>query len=126
MLMLPKRFANQAFDAVTPHGVADDARGDRKSKTGLASTVGSCKDGEQIIGGAARLTIDAIEFGFLPETLCRIERPCLNLQTRLQTSTSDATMRVYTVRRLRPFARRRAITWRPALVAMRARNPWVR
>ena len=29
-------------------------------------------------------------------------------------------------RRLRPRARRRAMTWRPLLVAMRARKPWVR
>src|ERR1700677_349228 len=29
-------------------------------------------------------------------------------------------------RRLRPFARRRASTRRPLLVAIRARNPWVR
>ena len=32
----------------------------------------------------------------------------------------------YGVNRARPFARRRLITRRPALVAMRARNPWVR
>src|SRR5690606_40792865 len=31
-----------------------------------------------------------------------------------------------TVRRLRPLARRRDRTWRPFLVAMRARKPWVR
>jgi hypothetical protein len=31
-----------------------------------------------------------------------------------------------TARRLRPLARRRFRTWRPFLVAMRARNPWVR
>jgi hypothetical protein len=123
MLMLTKRLANQAFEAIAPNGVADHARGDRKSKAGLGSAVGSRKNGEQIIGGAARLAIDAIELGFLPETLCRSKRPCLNLQTRLRTSTSDAPMRVYTVRRLRPFARRRAMTWRPARVAMRARNP---
>jgi hypothetical protein len=29
-------------------------------------------------------------------------------------------------RRARPLARRRASTWRPFLVAMRARKPWVR
>jgi len=33
---------------------------------------------------------------------------------------------VDTVRRLRPFARRRLMTSRPFLVAMRTRNPWVR
>lgn len=32
--------------------------------------------------------------------------------------------RSYTVKRLRPFARRRARTARPALVDMRARKPW--
>ena len=31
---------------------------------------------EQSVGGAARITIDAIEFGFLPEALRRFERPC--------------------------------------------------
>lgn len=32
----------------------------------------------------------------------------------------------YALSRLRPFARRRLNTLRPFLVAMRARNPWVR
>src|SRR6185437_7659711 len=31
----------------------------------------------------------------------------------------------YGVRRLRPLARRAFTTWRPRLVAMRARKPWV-
>jgi hypothetical protein len=35
-------------------------------------------------------------------------------------------LRPQAARRLRPRARRRARTARPLLVAMRARNPWVR
>src|SRR5690606_11849773 len=39
----------------------------------------------------------------------------------------DATpRRAHADRRLRPLARRRARTWRPFLVAMRARKPWRR
>ena len=38
----------------------------------------------------------------------------------------ERSLPVYGVNRARPLARRRLMTRRPALVAMRARKPWVR
>lgn len=74
MLMLTKRFPNQALDAVTPHGVAYSAGGDRHSKSWNRAAVGTSEDGEAGIRGAARIPVDAIEFGFMPETLRRLKR----------------------------------------------------
>lgn len=58
---------------------------------------------------------------------CFVEEPV----TLFESVTAAARFRkrgslIYGVNRARPFARRRLITRRPALVAMRARNPWVR
>jgi len=48
------------------------------------------------------------------------------LETLASRVGSAAQREMPTVRRLRPLARRRLRTRRPFLVAMRARNPWVR
>lgn len=84
------------------------------------------EDGKEIICETARVFVDAIEFGFLPETLCRCERPRVNLQVEDRKSTRRELLASYTESRLRPFARRRAKIWRPPRVAMRARKPCVR
>lgn len=85
-----------------------------------------CEDGKDIIGEAACVFVNAIEFGFLPETLCRCERPRVNLQVGDREGTRRELIAPYTDRRLRPLARRRARIWRPPRVAMRARKPCVR
>jgi len=127
MLMLAKGFAYQAFDMITAHRVADDARRNGKTESRLAAAIVACEDGEEIIGETACVAIDAIEFGFLPKALCRFERPRVGLQVGRRRGTGDASeLASYTVRRLRPFARRRAMICRPARVAIRARNPCVR
>jgi hypothetical protein len=51
------------------------------------------------------------------QSLARLER---------QFGRTDRNLAFYGQRRLRPFARRRASTCRPLLVAIRARNPCVR
>ena len=119
MLMQAERLSDQALDAIAVYGSANDAGSHGKSKAGLRSRVGTNKDGEEGIGKPARIFVDAIEVRFVVETLRRSERPGRCLQSL--GSNDDAVRQ--TVRRLRPFARRRDRTRRPARVAMRARKP---
>ena len=80
MLVLAKRFADEALDAITPYRSADDAGGNRKSKARSRATGVARENREESVGEAARITINAVEFGFLPEALRRLERPCVSLQ----------------------------------------------
>lgn len=80
MLMQTKGFANQTPDAIASNCIANDTRRDRESQPGMRSAIVARKDGEQIVGEAACVSIDAIEFGFLPEAMCRSERPGRMLQ----------------------------------------------
>jgi hypothetical protein len=75
MLMLAKGFPDQAFDAIAAHRIPHDAGGDRQSKAGNARAGVSRKYREAGVGRAARVTIHAIEFVFLPEALRGFERP---------------------------------------------------
>jgi hypothetical protein len=75
MLMLAKRFPDQTFDAITTHRIPHDAGGDRQSKAGSGGAGVSREYRETGVGRAARVTIHAIEFGFLPEALRGFERP---------------------------------------------------
>ena len=70
MLMLAKRFPDQTFDAITTHRIPHDAGGDRQSKAGHRRAGVTRKYREKSVGRTARITIHAIEFGFLSETLC--------------------------------------------------------
>jgi hypothetical protein len=76
MLVLAKRFPDQALDAIAAHRIPHDAGGDRQSKAGNGRAGVSRKYREAGVGRAARVTIHAIEFGFLPEALRGFERPC--------------------------------------------------
>jgi hypothetical protein len=75
MLMLAKRFTDQTLDAITTHRIPNDAGGDRQSKAGNGRAGVSRKYREAGVGRAARVTIHAIEFVFLPEALRGFERP---------------------------------------------------
>ena len=75
MLMLTKRFPNEALDAIAAHRIPNDAGGDRQSKARNARARVPRKYREECVGRAARVTIHAIEFGFLPEALRGFERP---------------------------------------------------
>ncbi|HEY7641162.1 MAG TPA: hypothetical protein VH814_15655 [Steroidobacteraceae bacterium] len=75
MLMLAKRFPDQALDAIAAHRISHDAGGDRQSKPGNGRAGVPRKYREQSVGRAARVTIHAIEFRFLPEALRGFERP---------------------------------------------------
>ena len=59
--MVTKRFADQAFYAITPHGVTDDARRYGEPETGRSSRIRSHKDGKHRIGRATCILIDAVE-----------------------------------------------------------------
>ena len=75
MLMLTKRFPNEALDAIAAHRIPHDAGGDRQSKSRNARAGVPRKYREESVGRAARVTIHAIEFRFLPEALRGFERP---------------------------------------------------
>lgn len=62
MLVLAKRFANETFDAITADCIPHDAGGDRQSKAGNGGAGAARKYREESVGGAARITIHAIEF----------------------------------------------------------------
>jgi hypothetical protein len=75
MLMLAKRFPDETLDAIAAHRIPHDAGGDRQSKAGTRRAGVARKYREQSVGRAARITIHAIEFGFLSEALRGFERP---------------------------------------------------
>ena len=75
MLMLAKRFPDETLDAIAAHRIPHDAGGDRQSKARHAGTGVPRKYREESVGRAARVTIHAIEFRFLPEALRWFERP---------------------------------------------------
>jgi hypothetical protein len=76
MLMLAKRFPDQTLDAIAAHRIPHDAGGNRQSKPWHRRAGVARKYREKSVGRAARITIHAIEFGFLAETLRGFERPC--------------------------------------------------
>ena len=76
MLMLTKRFPDQTLDAIAAHRIPHDAGGNRQSKARHRRAGIARKYREKSVGRAARITIHAIEFGFLSETLRGFELPC--------------------------------------------------
>ena len=76
MLVLAKRFPDETLDAIAADRIPHDAGGDRQPKPRNARAGVPRKYREQTVGGAARVTIHAIEFRFLPQPLRGFERPC--------------------------------------------------
>ena len=76
MLMLTKRFPDETLDPIAAYRVPNDPGGDCQSKARHRRAGITRKYREQSVGRAARVTIHAIEFGFLSETLRGFERPC--------------------------------------------------
>ena len=74
MLMLAKRFADEAFDAIAADGIPHDAGGNRQSKAGHGRAGVTRKYREEGVGRAARVLVHAIEFGFLPDALRGLKR----------------------------------------------------
>ena len=93
------------FRAITPNGIPQSFTCNKSSTTTLVVLLFVSYHNERDIRCANALS-------FLEDKR--------NLSTRFD----DIQIRTYTVRRLRPFARRRASTARPPLVDIRARKPW--
>lgn len=117
MLRETKHFADHAADAIACNRVADGARGDRQPEPRIAECVGTCGDLEERLSKTLPAFVDMLELRRSAEALAGAERE--------RPDRNSAAAR-YGERRLRPLARRRLNTWRPLLVAMRARKPWVR
>ena len=74
MLVLAKRFPDETLDAIATYRIPHDAGGDRQSKARHCRPGVSRKYREECVGRAARVTIHAIEFRFLPEALRGFEQ----------------------------------------------------
>ena len=147
--VLSKRFPHQAFDAIACHSLAAVLFRDRKTEASVLPAVAAIKDSEELVAtsfcfseyttkrfgvqkplGASKsigmLAMPAGVCGFVGALYCR----CLGRNSGRNPGNRCrfclAVRRDYGARRARPFARRCFKTRRPALVAMRARKPWVR
>lgn len=84
MLVMSKRFAYQALQAISPDSAANVPSGDRQSQAGLRAVISAKEDYEQSIGGTSRILVDAIEIRFFMKTLRRRERSRTSLQVTLR------------------------------------------
>lgn len=82
VLVLPKRLTDETFDAIATHRDTDDFRGDGQTQPRSRSARVTNENGKQRVGETARIAIDAIELGFVPEALRRCERPRSCVQTK--------------------------------------------
>ena len=85
MLVLSKRFANQALQVIASDRITDDAGCNGQSQPSTWTAIGADEDCEQSIGKPSRIFVDAIEVRFVMETLRRSERPVGRLQVTLRT-----------------------------------------
>jgi hypothetical protein len=116
VLMLPKRFTNDTFDTVSSGCELAVLLADGESEPGCLFRARTTQYGEQFITAACRFRKNAAEVG-------RVQEPVVFGKAQPDVRVSA----IYCgVRRARPLARRRFSTRRPALVAIRARKPWVR
>ncbi len=120
VLAMTERFAREALDAVALDGVARGLDADGEAKPGLSCVVGSGNHEEQRIGRSLALPVNGVELRLVGQA-ARARKA-----SREWRAIVTARENGQTARRLRPFARRRARTRRPPLVAMRARKPWTR
>ena len=91
-----------------------------EAETGPPRFIGARDHHEQCIGRPLTLAVDGVELRLVGEP-ARARKARRGTRTIWRRRGNDQT-----ARRLRPFARRRARTRRPPLVAMRARKPWTR
>jgi hypothetical protein len=109
--VMPKELTGQA-----PCPIPDDRRpklaGGGDAQSGVRPAVGVDEEQHQAAGVPGALLVNLLVFFALPDVFDRAE-------SRHLYRSSD------TVRRFRPFARLRFSTWRPSLVDIRTRKPWV-
>jgi hypothetical protein len=118
--VVTERFAREALDAVALDGVARSLDADGEAEPGLACIVGSGDHEEQRIGRSLALPVNGVELRLVGQA-ARARKASRDWRAIVTARENGQT-----ARRLRPFARRRARTRRPPLVAMRARKPWTR
>lgn len=114
---LTEMLAHQPLEAAAGDRPRRSSTRHRHAQSRLADLVGNNQYGEKPVG-------DTLGAGEHPAELGRLGEPG-RARERQRTSAFPDTQR-QGVRRRRPFARRRASTLRPFLVAMRARKPCVR
>lgn len=112
-LVAAEEFAHAALDDVPPNGVAEAARGD-DAQSAATSVAGTAHEGQVASPGPRAGSLN-------PQKVAPLPNPFTARQRASQASDAQPE----TVRRRRPFARRRLSTRRPAGVLIRARNPWV-
>ena len=83
MLVMSKRFANQALQVIALDRTTDDAGCNGESQSSSGTAIGANEDREQSIGEPSCVLIDAIEVRFVMETLRRSKRPGEGLQVTL-------------------------------------------
>ena len=105
-----------AFDAISHHGVSNLLADCQRHPTG--SILSGCIDDENT--GQP----DATAFALDPLDIPR--QPQAAFTGKTQRSALAALAGYGRTRRLRPFARRRLMTFRPPVVFIRARKPWLR
>jgi hypothetical protein len=123
MLVQPKGFASQAFDAIACHGCAEGASRNRQPQPRMTFIIGQNRQTEKRVAQSLAALPKGTKFGRLMQSLARLERQPLG-QCRRSLESPDLKRQGQSS--LRPFARRRASNARPLLVAMRARKPCVR
>jgi hypothetical protein len=116
LLVQAKGFSCQAFNAIARYGSAEDTRRDAQTQSRKGFMIGQHGKTKKCIGEFSAAPLHITKFRRLVQSLARLERQFMGSLWRAR----------YGQRRLRPLARRRASNRRPLLVAMRARNPWVR
>ena len=89
MVVVAKRFPNQALQVVPTDRITDDAGSNGESQARAGTVVDANENCEEGIGDrspceTSRILVDAIEVRFVMETLCRSERPGDRLQVALQ------------------------------------------
>jgi hypothetical protein len=106
--VMTKHLSDETLCPVSDHGRPQFPR-DADSDPSNVALSPIREDRHQTTRALRASLVDLFEIRALPNVLGRPKRPCHR--------SSD------TVRRFRPFARRRFSTWRPSLVAMRTRKP---
>ena len=115
VLAQAKTFPAGPFEAVARHRIARGFNGDREPEAGMVQTVGTGQDHQTGVALTVTLCAQGSELTRTGQASRWRESPLPHGRWIDQT-----------VRRCRPLARRALMTKRPFLVAIRARNPWVR
>lgn len=106
---MAEHFARDAFQPVSLHRMSCDLARNGQAQSRIGSAAGVTKHSEKPVGATLRGSEHRAELVLFGETR-GARKPAI----------------AYGQRRARPLARRAFKTLRPFLVAMRARNPWVR